>query len=69
MSLILDCTSSSYNSIILWKFRFSALGNDQHLDHQRFFFNGYCPYGRSLLYLSMHAPRGGAPDSQVTLRR
>ena len=44
MSLILDCTSSSYNSIRLWKFRLSALGNDQHLDLQRFFFNYIAPW-------------------------
>ena len=44
MSLILDCTSSSYNSIRVWKFRLSALGNDQHLDLQRFFFNYIAPW-------------------------
>lgn len=43
MSLILDCTSSSYNSIRRWKFRLSSLGNDQHLDLQRFFFNYIAP--------------------------
>ena len=58
MSLILDCTSSSYNSIRLWKFRLSALGNDQHLDLQRLFFN-YIIYPLVISwYLSMHAPRG-----------
>ena len=49
MSLILDCTSSSYNSIRLWKFRLSALGNDQHLDLQRLFFNYIIPWSFFLI--------------------
>ena len=57
MSLILDCTSSSYNSIRLWKFRLSALGNDQYLDLQRLFFNYIAPWSFPDCDLSMHAPR------------
>ena len=49
MSPILDCTSSSYNSIRLWKFRLSALGNDQHLDLQRLFFNYITPWSFFLI--------------------
>ena len=53
MSLILDCTSNSYNSIRVWKFRLSALGNDQHLDLQRFFFNYIAPWSFNSYYISV----------------
>ena len=68
MSLILDCTSSSYNSIRLWKFRLSALGNDQHLDLQRLFFNYIAPWSFPDTSVCTRPGDGGAPESQVTLR-